>query len=170
MKKIIIVGKAGAGKNFFKEFLLTKGYQMAISHTTRPMRGGEVQQEDYYFISRDLFEVSIKNNMFFEHKEYDGDIYGTSNRQMKKGNIFLFNPKKVLELPYNFKKHCVVVYLDIDKETRLERLKKRVNAKDINQRIAADEIEFDGFKGWDIRVAGETIDCEYTLKKILSYE
>ena len=41
------------------------------------MRPGEVDGEDYYFVSRDYFLQKIEENDFLEHAEYCGEFYGT---------------------------------------------------------------------------------------------
>ena len=42
-KRIILVGKAGAGKDYFKDFLIEKDYKPSVSYTTRSKRDGEVE-------------------------------------------------------------------------------------------------------------------------------
>ncbi len=39
--KIILVGKAAAGKDYFKNRLLGKGFKCGVSHTTRQPRKNE---------------------------------------------------------------------------------------------------------------------------------
>lgn len=168
--KIILVGKAASGKDYFKDFLLKKGYKTSISHTTRPMREGETQQKEYYFIDDKLFKDSIKENMFFEYKEFNSWLYGTSNRQMKASNVFIFTPSGIKSLPFNFKKLCTIVYFDIDEKQRLERLKLRSDVDSVSRRLKADEHDFMDFKDFNIRVADNNYDCEYLLKKILAYQ
>ena len=41
-KRIILVGKAASGKDYFKDFLIERGFIPSVSHTTRPMRDGEI--------------------------------------------------------------------------------------------------------------------------------
>lgn len=54
MKPIIIaiVGKSGSGKTYMTEFLQSKlNVPAIVSYTTRPMRSGEINGKDHYFIS-----------------------------------------------------------------------------------------------------------------------
>jgi len=169
-KKIILVGKAASGKDFFKNFLLEKGYKTSISHTTRPMRDGETEGIEYFFVTEPAFSLAVTQNFFFEFKKFNGWHYGTSDFQMRESNVFIFTPEGVKDLPRIFKSQCTIVYFDIDENIRLERLKKRSDSDTIERRLEADKEDFKDFKEYNIRIGGETFDCEYTLKKILSYE
>ncbi len=78
----IISAPSGAGKSSLIQALLktqpTYDSRVSISHTTRPMRPGEVDGEHYYFISVDEFKLLIEKNAFLEHAEVFGNFYGTS--------------------------------------------------------------------------------------------
>ena len=138
-KKIILVGKAASGKDFFKNFLLEKGYKPSISYTTRPMRDGETEGKEYYFVGKNNFLTSITSEHFFEFKKFNGNYYGTSKDEAKNAEVFIFTPEGVKSLPFCFKKDCVIVYFDIDENIRLERLKKRSDSDTISRRILADK-------------------------------
>ena len=73
-KRIILVGPSAAGKNFIREKSREKGFNVDVSWTTRPMREGEVQDFDYYFTSKEYFELLIKEEGFYEWVKY-GDYH-----------------------------------------------------------------------------------------------
>ena len=50
-KKIILVGKGASGKDYFKDFLLSKGFKTSVSHTSRPRREGEIDGKTYHFVT-----------------------------------------------------------------------------------------------------------------------
>ncbi len=81
----IISSPSGGGKGtLIKEVLQTVaniGY--SVSFTTRGMRDGEENGRQYYFISRDEFELRIKQNEFLEYAEVHGNYYGTSKKQVE---------------------------------------------------------------------------------------
>ena len=56
-KKIILVGKAASGKDYFKDYLTSKGLKPNISQTTRPMREGETEGKTYYYISENKLHI-----------------------------------------------------------------------------------------------------------------
>ncbi|WP_299585150.1 guanylate kinase [uncultured Microbulbifer sp.] len=72
---------SGAGKTSLVKALVDSDTQVtvSISHTTRPMRPGEVNGVDYHFVGREEFLAMLDQNAFFEHAQVYGDnYYGTS--------------------------------------------------------------------------------------------
>ncbi len=82
---IIISSPSGGGKGtLIKEVLKTVpniGY--SISFTTRPMRVGERNGRDYFFISHQEFENLIEEGEFLEYATVHGNFYGTSLKRVK---------------------------------------------------------------------------------------
>ena len=75
---IVISGPAGSGKSTVNRFIRENDdYVFSISRTTRYMRPGEVDGEDYYFVTKDYFMQKLEENDFLEHAEYCGEFYGT---------------------------------------------------------------------------------------------
>jgi len=52
-------------------------YDMTIPYTTRPMRDGEVEGREYYFVNQDAFALKAKDNFFLEVGTKNGVYYGT---------------------------------------------------------------------------------------------
>ena len=76
------VGKGTLKARLFEEFADRIAY--SVSATTRGPREGEVDGKDYFFISRQEFERSVKNNEFLEHAEFAGNCYGTPRAYVEK--------------------------------------------------------------------------------------
>ncbi|MEE4175966.1 MAG: guanylate kinase [Bacteroides sp.] len=79
-KLFIFSAPSGAGKTSIVKALLKKMPQLefSVSATSRPMRPGEVDGVDYYFLSPESFREKIDNNEFLEWEEvYEGSYYGT---------------------------------------------------------------------------------------------
>ncbi len=76
----IISAPSGAGKTSMISKLLEtlKDAEMAVSHTTRQAREGEVNGKHYHFISADEFLNDVHENKFLEHANVFGNHYGTS--------------------------------------------------------------------------------------------
>lgn len=75
---IVISGPAGSGKSTVNKFIREDDdYVFSISRTTRYMRPGEVDGEDYYFVTKDYFMEKLAEDDFLEHAEYCGEFYGT---------------------------------------------------------------------------------------------
>lgn len=78
-KLIVVSGPSGAGKSTLIRDALENIPEIAysVSATTRPPREGEVDGEDYIFLSRESFERWISEGRFLEWAEYSGNLYGT---------------------------------------------------------------------------------------------
>ncbi len=59
---------------FFKNCLLF--FILCISDTSRARREGEIDGQDYHFITRSQFEADILSRKFVEHGEYEKAYYG----------------------------------------------------------------------------------------------
>ncbi|MDP4219857.1 MAG: guanylate kinase [Bacteroidota bacterium] len=81
MKSLIVISApSGAGKTTIaKRILAAHPDQLtfSISATTRPMRNGERDGVDYYFLSKEEFLHRIKENQLIEYEEIFGNFYGT---------------------------------------------------------------------------------------------
>ena len=77
---IIISGPSGCGKGtVIKEYLRTNRDHswLSVSCTSRPMRSGDEEGVNYYFVTKKEFERLIKKGEFLEYAEYNGNYYGT---------------------------------------------------------------------------------------------
>lgn len=87
----IVSAPSGAGKTSLITAMLetVEGIKVSVSHTTRPMRDGEIDGQHYHFVDKEAFEKDIENNVFLEHADVFGNYYGTShtavNEQLSKG-------------------------------------------------------------------------------------
>ena len=75
----VLSSPSGAGKTTLSRELVRKvpDLQMSVSVTTRPMRPGEVEGKDYYFIDKPRFDAMVKNNELLEHAPVFDHFYGT---------------------------------------------------------------------------------------------
>lgn len=75
----VLSSPSGAGKTTLSRMLVqeTPGLQMSVSATTRPMRPGEVDGRDYYFVDRGKFDGMVAAGEFLEWAEVFGNCYGT---------------------------------------------------------------------------------------------
>lgn len=84
-KLIVITGPSGVGKGTIVRSLLQRHPELclSVSTTTRKPRLGEVEGVDYYFTSKDAFEVAIARSEFLEWAQYAGNYYGTPKTKVK---------------------------------------------------------------------------------------
>lgn len=82
---IILTGPSGVGKGTILAALLEKRPELylSVSATTRSPRPGEVDGKNYYFYSRDRFEVAIAQGELLEWAEFAGNYYGTPSQPVR---------------------------------------------------------------------------------------
>lgn len=74
----VISAPSGAGKTTLISALRQKpDFVYSVSCTTRAPRPGEVDGEDYHFLSEEKFATHIANGDFLEYAEVHGRHYGT---------------------------------------------------------------------------------------------
>jgi guanylate kinase len=155
-KLLIISAPSGAGKTTLVKYLLSAidTMRFSVSATSRPMREGETDGKDYYFLSKDEFQEKIKNNAFLEWEEvYEGVFYGTLYSEVERitssGNHVVFDVDVVGGL--NIKKHygdnALSIFIQAPSiKVLTERLQKRCSDSEesIKKRIgkAAQEMEY----------------------------
>jgi guanylate kinase len=76
----IISAPSGSGKSTLVKMLLeaVEGLEFSISYTTRPPRRGEINGENYHFVSREAFRRMHEAGGFLESAEVFGQCYGTA--------------------------------------------------------------------------------------------
>jgi len=80
----VLSSPSGAGKSTIARMLMTRdeGVAMSVSATTRPIRPGETDGEDYHFVSDATFDQMIAEGAFLEWAHVFGHRYGTLKREV----------------------------------------------------------------------------------------
>jgi guanylate kinase len=76
---MVLTGPSGVGKGTVLKQLLARHPELnlSISATTRSPRSGEVDGQQYYFLTRSQFETMVAQGQFLEWAEFAGNLYGT---------------------------------------------------------------------------------------------
>lgn len=76
----IISAPSGAGKTSLVKALMAEDgdLKLSISHTTRTMRTGEVDGQDYHFVDATAFLTMLEDEQFLESADVHGARYGTA--------------------------------------------------------------------------------------------
>ena len=154
MNKVILVGKAAAGKDHMRKILSGRGFQYGISYTTRPPREGEIDGKDYFFLTYENFKRKINQGYWYEWIEFNGWYYGTSQRQFTTScNLFIMTPKGIGHIDPVDRKECTIIYLNVDEKIRRKRLEAREMPGDsIDRRMDADNKDFENFTDFDLEI------------------
>lgn len=178
----ILSSPSGAGKTTIARRLLeTDGeIRMSVSVTTRPMRPGELEGRDYYFVDRAQFDRMVEAGEFLEWAEVFGHCYGTPKAHLKQGlkegRDFLFDIdwQGTQQLYQRMEVDVVRVFLLPPSIVELERrlaARGTDSAEVIAARMARARSEISHWDGYDYVVVNDDIDaCFAKVHGILQSE
>ena len=153
--KIILCGMSSSGKDFCRDYLINK-YKLnpIISHTSRPIRVGETQGKEYYFISYNEFLGMDYMNEFVEMRSYSTLVnnksevwnYGTHHQELwKEGAIGIKDlvGAKAIKKAYP---ETIVIHIHTDDNIREARARLRGSFDEVEwtRRLEADAKDFHG--------------------------
>lgn len=149
-KIVVIVGPSGSGKTNLIEQTF-KPEQVLRSMTTRSMRPGETNGQNYLFVSKAVYDADMARNNFVQSVTYDNNNYGvTKSEILSKLEIFdTVVVAVVIESVKDYinfgKEHGITVipvFTDINKEMLLKHFDNRTESNEEKQnRIAKYETE-----------------------------
>lgn len=125
----VIIGPSGSGKTSLAASVFRPD-QKIITHTSRPKRPGELNEKDYYFVSKKKFQEMISDGAFAEWDEYAGNYYGSSKMEianrLKKADCYaVLTASGFWRLHELFGDRIRPIFISISKETLQKRLKER---------------------------------------------
>ena len=134
---IIVSAPSGAGKTSLLRAALPEmdWCELVVSHTTRDCRPGEVDGEDYHFVSEDRFLEMVNEGQFLEHANVYGNYYGTSKSAIE--SIIARGNDAVLEIDWQgaqqvrklYDEHQSIFVLPPSRQSLMERLTSRAKDK-----------------------------------------
>ena len=86
-KLLVVVGPSGVGKDTVMLKLLEKlpnKFKKGTTHTTRPIRPGEQEGVNYYYVSKEEFLKLKDENKLIESNFYNNNYYGLSKMELEK--------------------------------------------------------------------------------------
>lgn len=180
---VIITAPSGAGKTTIVKHLMEAGLPVgfSVSACTRDRRNGEVDGQDYYFISKDEFRRKIANNEFAEYEEvYEGSYYGTLKVELErlwnqdKAVLFDIDVKGALALKNLFKENALTVFIQPPSvEVLIERLTARntESEESLQKRIAKASLELSYRDKFDQTVLNDHLEraCAETLALVKDF-
>lgn len=178
----ILSSPSGAGKTTIARKLLSEDNEiaMSVSVTTRPMRPGEVEGKDYFFVDQAEFDRMVENSEFYEWATVFGNSYGTPKahirNRLKAGGDVLFDIDWQGTQQLHQKAQADVVRVFILPPS-LEELNRRLtgrgtdSAEVIAARMARAQAEISHWDGYDYVVINDDVDgCFKKVREILAAE
>ena len=152
-KLIIIAAPSGAGKTTVVKHLLAHIPSLAfsISACTRPIRAGEENGKDYYFLTPEAFQAKVANDDFVEWEMvYDGKYYGTLKTELERiwqeahTPLVDIDVKGALAIKQTYPENSLSIFIQAPSvEVLKARLKNRgtETEKSLEERIAKANVE-----------------------------
>lgn len=120
-KYIIISAPSGAGKSTLikaiKETCADCHLAFSVSLTTREPRKGEVDGEQYCFVTPQEFQKCVENDEFLEWEEVHGNLYGTPRKPAErmasegKNVIFDIDVKGAYSIKYKIDDTALTIFI-----------------------------------------------------------
>ncbi len=155
----MISAPSGGGKTTLIQALLQKNSQIqsVVTHTTRPMREGEINDTHYHFVSVHQFEGMIHNHELIEWAHVYDQYYGTSKAAIDK--VLKENKTPILNIDWQgaqnvrklYSERALMIFILPPNLSELEtRLKARGDSNEsIARRLASAEEEITHAEEYD---------------------
>ena len=173
-KLFVISGSSGVGKGTVINGFLEKNsdFEFSVSYTTREKREGEINGVNYFFIPKEEFINSVKNNEFLEWAEFSGNYYGTKKefveRKLSEGKdlILEIDTQGALQVKEKMPESVLIFiappsYQDL--EFRL-RNRKTETEETIQRRLDLVKMEIINSEHFDYRIINDKV--EYTIQEL----
>lgn len=172
-KIIALIGESGAGKDAVLQELLKMRPDLheIISYTTRPMREGEEDGVNYFYLTPEEFVDKVANKKMLE-TTYKKWFYGTGidSLDKEKINVGVFNPDGVRTLLANEEVDLKVVRIMTKDKIRLIRQlnrEKNPDVKEILRRYQADKKDFSNLR-FSYNIVANDTDLNKAAKEVLN--
>lgn len=188
MSKIFFVlGKSCSGKDtIFRRLKEDESLNLrtVVGYTTRPMRVGECDGVEYFFVNRDKLEELKKQNKVIECRDYD-TIHGVwsyftvddGQINLEEGNYLYIGTLESYEqmVKYYGENVIVPIYVEVENGERLWRAVNRERGQsepkyaELCRRFLADEEDFkeENILKAGIRKRYENINLEVCIEEII---
>lgn len=183
-KIIIISAPSGCGKSTIIRAIMERGnvdLKFSVSATNRAPREGEIDGENYHFITTEEFKQAIKRDEFVEYEEvYPGRFYGTLKseiiRRCEQGQTVVLDidVKGGINVKRMFGADALSLYImppSVDELRRRLVSRATDSAEAIEQRVGKAEFELSFAPQYDVRIVNDDLATavEQTEKTIIDF-
>lgn len=181
---IVISGPSGVGKDCLIKCLREKreSIHFVVTATSRPMRAGEVNGKDYFFMSKQEFLQMVENDELLEYALVYGDYKGIPKQQirdyMAKGYdiVLRVDIQGAVTLRKILGDSAVFVFLVAESESELvmRLINRKTESKEsLMVRVATAKEELRQMKNFDyvvVNAEGKLNSCVKTVESIIDAE
>lgn len=175
---VVISGPSGVGKDTVLDHMKQRGlpFHFVVTATTRPIRPGEVEGEDYFFVEEQEFLDMIDRGELIEHALVYNDHKGVPRQQIREAmdsgqdvvmRVDVQGAKTIRALA----PQALMIFLTAGDEEELERrLRKRrtESEADLQLRLATAKEELGYLDEFDYAVLNADSQVEVAVDTILA--
>jgi len=175
---LVIAGPSGVGKDAVLQELMRRhaNLHFVVTATTRSPRPGEVNGEDYIFLSSDEFAEMIENNELLEYAVVYNDFKGIPKQQVREAlesgkDVIMRLDVQGAETIRRLAPEAVLVFLTVqDEQEMVSRLTARQTEKSdaLKLRIATARQELKRIKQFDYLVVNREGQLDEAVRVILA--
>ena len=177
-KVIIFSAPSGSGKTTIIKRLLTyfPEFEFSISATSRQPRAGEVDGQDYYFLTKESFDENVKNDLFLEWEEvYAGTCSGTLKSEIERiwgnGKVVVFDVDVLggMRLKEYFGSKALSIFVmppSIEVLEQRLRIRNTETEEAIQKRLSRSSLELKHSTNFDVTVVNDVLEQAVVEAKI----
>jgi len=164
----IVSAASGTGKTTLVKALLENctNLSVSISHTTRPIRAGELNGVHYHFLDKTTFINRIGEGEFLEHAEVFGNYYGTARSTVEtalsqdRDIILEIDWQGAQQIRHLYPQAVSIFIIPPSRDALRQRLQNRGqdSAEIINQRLSGAIADISHFVEFDYVVINDDFD------------
>lgn len=167
-KLVVVTGPSGVGKGTLLRSLLQRHPDLyfSVSATTRSPRPGEIEGENYYFVSREQFTKMIAQGQLLEWAEFAGNLYGTPRQpvedQIQQGKLVVLEIE--LQGARQVRQSCPSAQQIFILPPSLRELERRIRQRGqdseaaIGRRLATAREEVEAAAEFDIQIVNDHLE------------
>ncbi|MFN3813098.1 MAG: guanylate kinase [Aquificaceae bacterium] len=162
----VLSAPSGTGKTTVAEKLLKRspGIKRIVTATTRQRREKEVDGVDYLFLSKEEFEIRIKEDKFLEYACVYGNYYGTPKEQVLKNieegvdSLLVIDVQGAGNIKKKIQESVLIFLLPPSIEELKRRLSTRGHVDNLAERVSKVEAEIACARYFDYIVINDFLD------------
>ncbi|MBW7455653.1 guanylate kinase [Paenibacillus sepulcri] len=145
----VFTGPDGSGRKTIADSVgSTLGLTKVLSYTTRKPRPGEVNGQDYHFITPELYEELDASGDFIESVTINSNLYGLRGSDIQRsfknnGSVYLvLNPEGAEMLKQTYGNQLIRLFIYADRQTVEQRQQQKgIGGEVIEQRLGRYETD-----------------------------
>ena len=165
---VVISAPSGAGKTTIARAMMKHipSLTFSVSATTRPKRSGEIEGNDYYFLTPEEFKRRVAAGEFVEWEEMYGYCYGTLKSEVEgaleagRNVMFDIDVNGGLSIKRHYPEAVLIFIVPPSIRVLRERLVKRrtENTETLQKRLDRVPMEMEKGKQFDYQVVNDVLE------------